>query len=232
MNEFCLICMNYVSYEWTMSHMNESCLIWMSHVSYERIMLHMNESRHGGQHTATHCNTLQHTAPHCNTMHHTAIHCNTHDSSGVLETWSWRRICGQRSSMSAGGKRRALVFYLSTFHTNLVYLWESKCTGDSDLGLCTTSRLTKRMPLRSASDNFCGRTRFLIGSRHCAAAFFLKVPKVCTDLDRSLLYIWILKTDTKFVWKNKMLAIGVCFPQTCSSAGRRFAASKSRLHHY
>jgi len=25
-----------------------------------------------GQHTATHCNTLQHTATHCNTLQHTA----------------------------------------------------------------------------------------------------------------------------------------------------------------
>ena len=29
-----------------------------------------------------------------------------------------------------------------------------------------------------------------------------------------------------------MLALGVCFPQTCSSAGRRFAASRSRLHYH
>jgi len=30
-----------------------------------------------GQHTATHCNTLQHTATHCNTLQHTATHCGT-----------------------------------------------------------------------------------------------------------------------------------------------------------
>ena len=29
-----------------------------------------------GEHTATHCSTLQHTAIHCNTLQHTAIHSN------------------------------------------------------------------------------------------------------------------------------------------------------------
>jgi len=29
-----------------------------------------------------------------------------------------------------------------------------------------------------------------------------------------------------------MLALGICFPQTCSSADRRFAAAGSRLHYY
>ena len=29
-----------------------------------------------------------------------------------------------------------------------------------------------------------------------------------------------------------MIALGVCFPQPCSSDGRRFAASKSRLNYY
>ena len=52
------------------------------------------------------------------------------------------------------------------------------------------------------------------------------------DLDLSLLYILILRTYTKFVWKNKMLAVGVCLPQFCSSTGRRFALSKSRLQYY
>ena len=55
-----------------------------------------------------------------------------------------------------------------------------------------------------ASDNFCGKTRFLVGSLHCAAAFFLQVPKLCKDLDLTPLYILILRTHTKFVWKNNM----------------------------
>jgi len=50
--------------------------------------------------------------------------------------------------MSAGSKRRALAIYFS------VRIWymisASKCGGDSDLGLCTTSGLAKEMPLRCA----------------------------------------------------------------------------------
>ena len=46
--------------------------------------------------------------------------------------------------------------------------------------------------------------------------FFSKVAKLCTDLDLSLLY-----TYSKFARKNNVLALGVCFPQPCSSAGRR-----------
>ena len=32
--------------------------------------------------------------------------------------------------------------------------------------------------------------------------------------------------------KNNFLALGVCFPQPCSSSGRRFAASRSRVQNY
>jgi len=42
----------------------------------------------------------------------------------------------------------------------------------------------------------------------------------------------IFRTHTKFVREKQILALGVCFSQPCSSAGRRFAASRSRLHHY
>jgi len=63
-------------------------------------------------------------------------------------------------------------------------------------------------------------------------SFFLQVPKLCTNRDQILLYILILGTYSKCVWKNKMLALGICLPQACSSAGRRFAASRSRLHYY
>jgi len=49
--------------------------------------------------------------------------------------------------------------------------------------------------------------------RHCAAAFFLQVPKSCTDLDLNILYISILETYSKFVRKNKMPVLGVCLPQ-------------------
>jgi len=82
------------------------------------------------------------------------------------------------------------------------------------------------------SDFFCGRNTFFSGRRHCAAILFSQVPKKCTDLDLSLLYILILGTYSKFIRKNNFPALGVCFPQPCSSAGRRFAASRSRLKNY
>ena len=55
---------------------------------------------------------------------------------------------------------------------------------------------------------------------------------MCTDLDHSLLFILILGTYSKFARNNLFLALGVCFPQPCSSAGSRFARSRSRLQYY
>ena len=77
----------------------------------------------------------------------------------------------------------------------------------------------------------CLATEF-VRSRQCASTFSLQVPNSCIDLDLTLLYISILRTHIKFVRKNKMLALGVCFPQPCSSDGRSFAASRSRLNYY
>jgi len=58
----------------------------------------------------------------------------------------------------------------------------------------------------------------------------LQVPNVCTDLGLAFLYISMLGTCSKFVRKNKMLALGVCLQQPCPSAGRMFAASRSHLN--
>jgi len=56
-----------------------------------------------------------------------------------------QHTCGQRSSMSARSKRWALVFYFA------VWIWYmfpiSNCRGESNLYLCTTSGLAKRMLL-------------------------------------------------------------------------------------
>ena len=56
-------------------------------------------------------------------------------------------------------------------------------------------------------------TDLVIESRHCAAAFSLQMLKSCTHLDLTFLYILTLRTYSKFVRKNKMLALGVCLPQ-------------------
>ena len=72
-----------------------------------------------------------------------------------------------------------------------------KCTSlrKSDLGLCMSSVLANRMPLRSADFQRIlrlGNTPSKIGIRHCAAAFILEaLPNSCTDLDPTLLYISI-----------------------------------------
>jgi len=97
----------------------------------------------------------------------------------------------------------------------------SKRRGDSDLCLCTTSVLASAEPLRHDKIRFFLRRKcFFFGSRHCASVLQMQVPKLCTDLDFSLLHILILGTYSKFTRKNNFLALGVCFLQPCSSAGR------------
>jgi len=108
----------------------------------------------------------------------------------------------------------------------------SKCRGDWNLGLCIFGLLRKEIHCEMQnSDFFCWRNTFFLGVA-IAQQFSFKVPKKCTDLDLSLLYISILGTYSKFTRKNSLLAPGVCFPQPCSSAGRRFAASRSRSQYY
>ena len=69
-----------------------------------------------------------------------------------------------------------------------------------------------------------------IGICYRALVLQTQVPKLCTDLDLSLLYILILGTYSKFARKNNFLALGVDFLQPFSSAGRRFAASRSHVY--
>jgi len=84
-------------------------------------------------------------------------------------------------------------------------------------------------------DISCGQNTFFFGSHHCAAIFFSQVPKKCTHLDLSLIYILKLRTYSKFARENNFLALRaleVCFPQPCSSPGRRFAVSRSHVQSY
>jgi len=58
-----------------------------------------------------------------------------------------RQTCGQRSSRAAESKRRALGNF---FFGQICYMFLiSKCRGDWDLGLCTTSGLAFGEPQRS-----------------------------------------------------------------------------------
>jgi len=63
-------------------------------------------------------------------------------------------------------------------------------------------------------------------------SFLVLQLKLCTDIDLILLYVLILGTYSKCARKNNFPALGVCFPQPWSSAGRRFATSRSRLQNY
>jgi len=129
-----------------------------------------------------------------------------------------RQTCGQRSSRAAESKRRAIGNY---FFERICYMFlESKRRGDWDLALCPTLWLGKigwQNPIFPASKHV-----FFSGSCHCASGFQMQVPKLCIHLDLSLLYILTLETYSKFARKNNFLALGVCFAQPCSSAGRRF----------
>jgi len=51
-----------------------------------------------------------------------------------------------------------------------------------------------------------------IGVCHCAAVLQAQVPKLCTDLDLSILYDYKLGTYSKFVRKINFLALGVYCP--------------------
>jgi len=112
----------------------------------------------------------------------------------------------------------------------------STCRVESDLGLHMTSVLAKKMPLRSADFRRIMRRNTFFNRKSALRSGILftrtNVPKSCVDLDPTLLYTLILESYSKFVRKNEILALGVCFPQPYSSAGRRFAASRSRLDHY
>jgi len=65
--------------------------------------------------------------------------------------------------------------------------------------------------------------------RKSPSAFCLQVPKSCADLDPTLLFIWIFRTYSKFEFRGKkMLALSVCFPQSCA---RALAAGLPRQDH-
>jgi len=98
----------------------------------------------------------------------------------------------------------------------------SKCREESDLGLCTTSVLANKMPRCIGKiRQILRRNTFLIETRHPAAAFsgFLHVPKLCADLDPTLLYIlirciMISGTHSKFLRKNKNTCAQRLLPAT------------------
>jgi len=76
-------------------------------------------------------------------------------SSTVNEIWT-QQTCGQRSSRATESKRQALGNY---FSERIWYMFlTSKCRGDQDLCLCTTSGLAFGEPMRSG--DFWGKKVF------------------------------------------------------------------------
>jgi len=142
-----------------------------------------------------------------------------------------RQTCGQHLSKAAESKRQALEHF---FFERIYYMFLiPKCRGYWDLSLRTTSGLAFGESQRNGQIRFFLRQNtFFFRSRNCAAVLQTQVPKLCANLDLKLLYILILGTCSKFARKNNFQALGVCFPQPCLSAGRRFAVSRSRLQYY
>ena len=67
--------------------------------------------------------------------------------SSTVHVILMRQTCGQRSSRAAESKRRALG---NDFFERICYMFpRSKCRGDRDLGLCTTSGLALQEPKRN-----------------------------------------------------------------------------------
>jgi len=143
-----------------------------------------------------------------------------------------RQTCGQRSSKDAESKRRALGNYVSG---RICYMFLiSECRGDWDPGLYTTSGLAFGEPQRSGDfwkKNVFGCRKNQNVSLRCGS------PNASTEVvhrpsSRSPLHFDFKKTYSKFARKNNFRSLGVCFPQLCSSAGRSFAVSRSRVQNY
>jgi len=64
-----------------------------------------------------------------------------------------------------------------------------------------------------------------IGFGHGAAVLQAQVPKLCTDIDLSLLYILISGTYSKFAGKINFLALGVY----CTAGQSAFRRSRLQL---
>jgi len=97
-----------------------------------------------------------------------------------------RQTCGQRSSRAAESRRRALGNYFPERICNMFLI--SKCRGDRDLGLCTTSEFAFGEPQRNGKihspRSFSSvETRFFfLGSRHCAAVLQTRITRVVNSL--------------------------------------------------
>ena len=139
-----------------------------------------------------------------------------------------RQTCGQRSGMPAGGKRWALAFY---FSVRICYMFRmSKCRGEFDLGLCMTSVLAKRMPLRSADLRFLNVLGHKIRRRSAlrSGIFFAS-----TEVMHRLRSDFRLHFDIKNTWQIRTEKRNASARHWLAHHAERrmFATSRSRLNH-
>jgi len=99
-------------------------------------------------------------------------------NSNVILT---RQTCGHRSSRVAGSKCWALAFCFS------IRIWDmysiSICRGNSDLGMCMTSLLSKRMRPHSADFRFKNVFGCRIRRKSALRSRILFASTECTHLD-------------------------------------------------
>jgi len=91
-----------------------------------------------------------------------------------------RQTCGQRSSRAAESKRQALGNY---FSERICYMFLiSKCRGDQDLGLCTTSGLAFGEPQRNDKFRFfLHRNAFFFSEVATALRFSKRKSRSCAQ---------------------------------------------------
>jgi len=98
-------------------------------------------------------------------------------------------------------------------------------------GLPFGSRTSELLSFSLKSDFSCVETSFFRKSPLRCGSPNASTQVVHRPRSQSLLH-FVTGTYSKFARKNNFLALGVCFRKPCSSAGRRFAASRSRLQNY
>jgi len=110
-----------------------------------------------------------------------------------------RQKCGQHSSLSAGSKRRALALYFCVWLYHMFLI--SKCRRESNLGLCTTSVLAKRMPrcIRQFRRILRLNTFVTRKSPPCSGIFYASTEVVHRPRSDCLLHF-----DMRNIWQIRM----------------------------
>jgi len=97
--------------------------------------------------------------------------------------------------------------------------------------VCPTALLVRQFQRSGVADARCVmcfisgdvfiQLRFFLGTHHCAAAFHVQAPNLCTNLDSSFLYSLIPGICSRLIREKYMLALSVWHTYLCMRAGRR-----------